>query len=263
MNENLLSVICVYNNKEKLSNYLLGGLKKQTFPFESILLDNTQNRFVSGAEALNYGARQAHGKYLVFVHQDIFIEESNGWQQLISYFEAGYELIGVSGMPRNHLRMRSNVTTGTHDFRAPANWLCKEIYQPEAVETLDECFFACTRDLYNQIGGFDEVVCDNWHMYSVDFCLSAKALGVNPVVVPIQMHHQSGGKINKAFLHNLMKVAKKHHKIWMSTPCYHFFAFRPFIWMLWFFWQIVYLRSDAQDHRQAKRDSRLKRKEGK
>ena len=77
----MISVICAYNNKEILDNYLLKSLKDQTKDYELILIDNTKNKFKSAAEALNYGGNNAKEKYLMFIHQDInlcsnkFLEE--------------------------------------------------------------------------------------------------------------------------------------------------------------------------------------------
>lgn len=240
-----ISVICVYNDPQKLAAFFQSGLSIQTSAVEVIPLDNTSCRFPSAAKALNFGASQARGRYLVFMHQDILLETPTAWEELLQYFRAGYSLLGVSGMRKIYPFMVSNVTTGTHDRRAMVNWICTKIKSPTKVETFDECFFAMTREVYELIR-FDETICDNWHMYAVDFCLSAKERGINSFVVPIKMHHQSGGRINKAFIHNLLAVIKKHHIIWMAAPCYHFLATRPCVWGLYYFWQFVYRRSKKQ-----------------
>ena len=67
----MISVICVYNNKEILNKYLLKSLKIQTETHELILLDNIGGKFKSASEALNYGGKKAKGDYLMFVHQDV------------------------------------------------------------------------------------------------------------------------------------------------------------------------------------------------
>ena len=66
----MFSVICVYNDSESLNSHLLKGLKEQSINFEKILIDNTDGKFSSSAEALNYGASLALGDYLMFVHQE-------------------------------------------------------------------------------------------------------------------------------------------------------------------------------------------------
>ena len=74
----MISIVCVYNNEEIFNNYLLKSLKSQTAKHEEILIDNTQGRFKSAAEALNWGGRKAKGKYIMFVHQDVDLS-SNTW----------------------------------------------------------------------------------------------------------------------------------------------------------------------------------------
>ncbi len=56
-----------------LNKFLLKGLKNQTAHYELILIDNTKNKFKSAANALNFGAKNANGNYLIFVHQDVLL----------------------------------------------------------------------------------------------------------------------------------------------------------------------------------------------
>jgi len=74
----VISVVCVYNNKTILEDCLLKSLHVQTTEYESILVDNTEGRFKSASKALNFGAGNAKGKYVMFVHQDVDLC-SNSW----------------------------------------------------------------------------------------------------------------------------------------------------------------------------------------
>jgi len=51
-----------------LQDYLLKSLKNQTAEFELITLKNTQSKFKSAAEALNYGGKKSKGKCIISVH---------------------------------------------------------------------------------------------------------------------------------------------------------------------------------------------------
>ena len=73
----LISIICVYNNKEILEKYLLESLKTQNEEYELILIDNRENKFNSAASALNYGGKKSKGEILIFVHQDVEFYENN------------------------------------------------------------------------------------------------------------------------------------------------------------------------------------------
>ena len=60
---------------EALNKYLLKSLNSQTALYELILVDNTQKKFKSASEALNYGGEKATGKYIIFTHQDVDLVE--------------------------------------------------------------------------------------------------------------------------------------------------------------------------------------------
>jgi len=89
-NNPTFSIISVYNNKHILNEYLMSGLKNQSFDdFEIILLDNRFNKFDSASSALNHGGNQAIGDYLIFIHQDVllpyyYIEKVNTYVQRIN-----------------------------------------------------------------------------------------------------------------------------------------------------------------------------------
>ena len=74
----MISVVCVYNNPEILNDYLLKSLKDQIAEKELIKIDNTEGKFSSAAEALNYAGKKAKGEYIMFVHQDVDLS-SNSW----------------------------------------------------------------------------------------------------------------------------------------------------------------------------------------
>jgi len=67
----MIAIVCVYNDERVLADFLLDSLSRQTVHYELITIDNTENQFTSAAQALNFGGRKAHGKYIMFVHQDI------------------------------------------------------------------------------------------------------------------------------------------------------------------------------------------------
>ncbi len=46
------------------------------------------------------------------------------------------------------------------------------IDRPKICQTLDEVFVVVPRETFDKIR-FDERICTGWHLYAVDFCLSA------------------------------------------------------------------------------------------
>ena len=76
-----VSIICCYNSSEKLK-YLTDSLAQQDMEYESVMVDNCSGRFKSAAAALNYGAFQARGDLLFFVHQDICFKTADSLRKL-------------------------------------------------------------------------------------------------------------------------------------------------------------------------------------
>ncbi len=59
-------------------------------------------------------------------------------------------------------------------------------------QTLDEVFVVVPRETFDRIR-FDERICTGWHLYSVDFCLSAGERGYKSFALPMNLHHRSPG----------------------------------------------------------------------
>lgn len=50
---------------------------------------------------------------------------------------------------------------------------------------------------------FDEAVCDGWHLYAVDYCLSVAELGFGIYAIPKSVHHLSKGFAEKGALETI------------------------------------------------------------
>jgi glycosyltransferase involved in cell wall biosynthesis len=201
----MFSIICVYNNKQILNEWLLKSLSNQTNEFELILLDNKQKRFKSAAEALNYGGRSAKNEYLLFVHQDIdfladdWLEKAETSLKLIP--DLG--IAGVAGKTREGCV--SNIDNGYPP--RPAGTI--QITHVEPAQTLDECLLIIPTPIFD-LFQFDEKVCDDWHLYGVDYCLTAKKMGYEVCVLPLNVYHKSAGQsLSKSYFKTLNEIQKK------------------------------------------------------
>jgi Glycosyltransferase like family len=225
----MISIVCVYNNELLLSEYLLQSLKYQTALFELITLDNTKNTFKSAAEALNYGGRKAHGKYIMFVHQDIRLA-LNTWIEDAERTLDSLPNLGAAGIAGKRKGERLVVTSAMHGSPpSPAGTIVKE---PVRAETIDECLIVIPRGVFDVLK-FDEITCDSWHLYAVDYCLSSKLLGFETYVLPLTAYHLSSdctpvptllidlliskfpgqrSFLPKEYYETLKKVLKKHKK---------------------------------------------------
>ncbi|HSO26153.1 MAG TPA: glycosyltransferase [Methanobacteriaceae archaeon] len=202
----MISVICVYNNRESLKNYLLPVLNLQSCEHESILIDNTDGRFKSSAEALNYGARKAKGEYLMFIHQDVDLESSSWLEDVHKILDKLPHLgvAGVAGMSlngKNHLERQRNIIK--HEV-PPVEW-GNAIEKPEEVETVDECLFIIPRKVFQKLE-FDEETCPGWHLYGVDYCLSCHEQGLKVYVLPLSVYHLSAHAGDESPLKTALKM---------------------------------------------------------
>jgi hypothetical protein len=215
----MISIICVYNNKILLDNYLLQSLKRQTTEYELILLDNTQRKFQSAAEALNQGGKQANQKYLMFVHQDVDLSSPTFLENVENILDS-IERLGIAGVAGKK-DSKGVLTIITHDTppTTAGNILIDHIIE---VQTLDECLVIIPQEAFNSLH-FDEEVCDDWHLYAVDYCLNVTKLGLKSYVLPLTIYHYSPlipknlfqilfsiGPLPKGYYNTLKKVLKKY-----------------------------------------------------
>lgn len=194
----MISIVCVYNDEEILRDYLLKSLKNQTVEFELIRIDNTRNRFKSAAEALNYGGKKVKGNYIMFVHQDVNLTLNscleNAEKILKSISNLG--IAGVTGVVERKHILSLDWTRGRgvikHGEPPEIPECFRPIRSPEKVQTLDECLIIIPRAVFKVLT-FDEGVCNDWHLYAVDYCLSVRELGFDVYVIPMFIYHRSTG----------------------------------------------------------------------
>ena len=202
----MISVICVYNNKTVLEDFLLRSLRDQTCDHELVLLDNTRQQFSSAAKALNHGANDAKGKYLMFVHQDIALD-SNSWLVDVEKLLDSLTDLGIAGVAgarssttTGKLEVSTNIVHGTPARRASP----KVLHKPERVQTVDECLFIVPKSVYDLLP-FDEEVCCDWHLYAVDYSLMVAHSGLGAYAIPAVVYHRSGGT-NKGLLQSVLSM---------------------------------------------------------
>lgn len=214
----MISIICVFNNIDKLKQCLLDHLEKQTTNYELILLDNVDKKFKSAAEALNYGGSQANGEYLMFVHQDIELH-SNIWLQETEEILNGLHnvgIVGVAGIANKKTKVVSNIKHGNPPTLAGDT----QLFHPLRVQTVDECLFFIPKNLF-LIYHFDEINCHDWHLYAVDYSLSINIKGFSAYVIPQFVFHNSLGlSMSPKYyitMRNLLKKHKKYYRIIYTT----------------------------------------------
>jgi hypothetical protein len=209
----MISIVSVYNDESVLEKYLLNSLEIQNIDFELILLDNSNDKFNSAAEALNYGGNKAKGDYLMFIHQD-FDLISASWLEDAERTLDKLENVGIAGVAgRCGRKWISNIKTGIPPIFVGSN----QMKEPMKAQTLDECLIIIPKKIFNEIH-FDEIVCDNWHLYATDYCLSVQKAGYDVYVIPLGGYHESPGYSfsGDQYYSTLEKLVKKHKNDYKS-----------------------------------------------
>lgn len=205
----MISIVTVYNNKEILDEYLIKSLNEQSVDYDLILVDNSTGKFSSAAAALNHGAGKTSGNYIAFIHQDVsfdseFLHELE--ETILGIDNLG--IAGLAGVSEDTPGVISNIKQGESLELVGKN----RIENPTKVQTLDECLIVIPKSVFD-ILKFDEVTCDDWHLYGVDYSLSAINQRYDSYVLPLSIHHRSPGySMSEGYDVTLKKLLKKHKK---------------------------------------------------
>ena len=193
----MVSIICCYNNKEQY-NIMIKSLVSQNVNYEVIGIDNCNNRFTSASRALNFGASHAKGEILVFLHQDIVFNSSSSLEKFIKVISDYDAIVGLYGASRKSIVFKDNYNI---------------------VDSLDECCIGMNRLIWEKYK-FNESICDDWHLYSVELCIRAKLDGRLIVTGNFDISHLSVGNVNEAYMATFKKLIKEYKNIgWICTTC--------------------------------------------
>ncbi|MFD1562791.1 glycosyltransferase [Haloarchaeobius amylolyticus] len=188
------SIICVYNDRETLDEFLDTGLKNQTCRnFEKIYIDNRDSTYESASEALNEGAFKASGKYLVFIHQDVRLTPRY-LSYSLSYLDE-IDNLGVAGAAgvRSTGNCRSEGVNLIHHGQERKKWeRGTHIESPKEVDSLDELILIVPKKVFEE-ERFSTSVCKGWHLYGVEYSIRMKKSGKKVVVLPLDLWHYSDG----------------------------------------------------------------------
>jgi len=225
-NERSISVIIVYNNEDKLKKTKAFLVEQDNVILEFIFVNNISKQYSSAAEALNHGASLATGDILVFMHQDLYILDSNGLSKIQSFLNSNEDaVVGVIGMkyPEN-----GNVTGGNNPNYSDLNHADlsdqniirdNNEYKFDEVQSLDECFLGLKKRRFR---GFDSVTCDDWHMYGCDLCYQNYIFmkGKN-YVLDIKSFHDSHGYGNMQLQRSIERIIIKYlgKTEYVNTTC--------------------------------------------
>lgn len=250
-----ISIICSYNKKDILESMLLPSLDKQEdVGIELSLIESSKENFKSAAAAYNKAVKETSSDFIVFVHQDISLIDTKLLYKVCEYLSKNNQtIVGLNGATYKNKKpiIYSNIYHGILN-----KTMGVRIDEPVEVETLDECFIAMKKDVLEDVI-FDEMVCDGWHFYAVDFCLSAKIIGYRSYVLPHIAQHKNiiempnymytSGILGRDFYDIAKKVREKHknnYKI-INAPCAYYSTNRT---RFMFFYYTMILRMKVKSN---------------
>jgi hypothetical protein len=192
-----------------LKQWLVSTLAIQSQLHELVLLDNSEQRFSSAAKALNFGAQQANGDLLVFVHQDVCFKDAAALADLVAE-AAKIENLGVAGVGGCDAggKVFSSIVHGEPPI--PAGHVSLTLARE--AHTLDECILLVPKTVWHD-HRFDEKTCDSWHLYGVDLSLETQRHGLKVVVLPARLHHRSRGLLTRSYFRGIRRVARKYREL--------------------------------------------------
>jgi hypothetical protein len=228
----VISIISIINNDIIAKEFLLRGLSRQNTQYDLILIDNKNSSYKSAAQAYNEASAKAKGEYLMFIHQDVLLPYPNWLKEVENTLStiSNLGIAGVAGMRqpifitdfdlfvRYYLLEQLNFSKVWYYNYARGNvyhgrekkfWRGKFISDCLSTRTLDELLLIIPAKVFEN-SKFDEMTCDGWHLYGVDYSLSEYQKGRDVCVLPYSVVHLSTGNVNKAYFRTLMKLLEKH-----------------------------------------------------
>lgn len=184
---------------------------------EYLLYDNSKSNTVDAYQAIGGFLRQAQGKYIIAVHQDVRCVDTK--QQLLTCIEVlnrkdkKWAICGNAGCNNYHEQVRYLDNVGK---------VMKDKDLPRKVKSLDENLLIINRAANISISGD----LTGYHFYGTDLCIIADFLGYTSYVIPFMVQHLSlGGSKNFRESIKMFKkgYGRKLRNRYIETTCTRFY----------------------------------------
>ena len=206
----MISIICPTNNRNQLNRDLIASLDKQTFKdYELIIIDTINKKYDSAIDALNEGVSNAKGEYLLFVHQDVVMNDEKELENIYNYIcnIEHFGVVGIAGVTNKKNEYVGNITDG-HDRRKISD---KYIDSPTEVFSIDEVLFIIKKEQLEKFPFNKEN--KTWHLYAVEYSIDMHENNEKVYVIPSNIYHESNGRsMNDSYFLEIKRISKKYRK---------------------------------------------------
>lgn len=203
------TIVTVYNNKDILSKFLLNSIYKQEGATYEIKMEQGQNisSLYGIPDFINRSALNSKGKIIVWAHQDVSFYSNSALRELKQVFQSiennNKIIVGSLGakLTTNILGIKSKQMLAGEGYLEDFRRLDSASYsvQMQIVQTLDEGFFAITRDALVD-NPMPLVKSIKWDFYTTLYCLVLRRKDFQSYTVPLNVNHGVSFKyINNVF----------------------------------------------------------------
>jgi len=214
-----ITIVCCFNDAEAYES-LTRSIYDQDCDAVILGVNNSDSSFKSCSSAYNSVLKLIQTKYVAFVHQDIVFLHADSIRKMVSFLNDvdQVDIIGVAGAKEDgkyNRKVLSNIVHGNNMESAGDHF-----NGIEKCMTLDECLIFGYTD-YFVCNPFDETICDNWHLYSVEQCLRTSLHGGQPYVCEIDLFHKSKGRVSSSYVLSFFKLCYRYRKDYpyITTCC--------------------------------------------
>lgn len=160
---------------------------------EFLYFDNQKSNCADGYLGINVALQTAQGEYLIFCHQDIVFfdddrEKLDTCLKELEHKNKNWAVCGNAG--RDYLGdLKVRITDPAMDNLSVGNF-------PVSVVSLDENFLILNRK--NRFANSSALL-NGFHLYALDLCQNAIAMGLACYVIDFHLLHKSGGHLNQSY----------------------------------------------------------------
>jgi len=205
---------------------------------------NKRVKIIESKENLGFGkgnnlaAKEAKGEYLFFLNPDAYVQ-GYSLELMLNYAKenpligvVGPKLIEPSGQVQPSVRRLPSLIGAFKEYylkeKNAYEAFIPQVKEAIEVESVVGASILIKKDIFNQVGGFD----DKYFMYyeDLELCRKLRKLGLKVIYMPnAEVGHRVGGSVSDKKTKWLHESARKYHGIIIYFLLQLLFRFRKFL----------------------------------